>query len=328
MNQGPAGRTGTSVVYDSLRHRVVLFGGLQDSPGTHMNHSVNDTWVLDMFTRTWTQVATDTTQARPGTRFRPAHDLDPLRDRWIITCGADTVSLVARDTVRFWNDTWAFDLNTLTWSQLATTNPPVPRYDITGYVIPDQDRFVFFGGAIQEQYDVSEWWSLDLATNQWTLETPSGVVPHERNGYSMVFNRARRWLIPYAGTDGNSLLSDGAIFYQAPIETGITGLPSLPDGTVRDVQSGPLRLSTVRRSSTPVMDLLVHLDGGGRADLRVLTPAGHCVWATSVTVPPSGESAVRWNGRTATDRELANGVYFMSAGARSARVTQKVVIVR
>jgi hypothetical protein len=329
VNPGPAGRTGCAVAYDSLRHRVILFGGLIDRPGQG-NDSVNDTWILDMHTRTWTQVATDTSLARPGTRFRPASDIDKLRDRWIITCGADTVSVANRDTVRFWNDTWAFDLSTLTWAELPATNPPFDRYDTTGYVIEDQDRFVFFGGAVETQMDADEFWSLNLATNEWTLETPIGPTPHERNGYSMIWDSARRWLIPYAGTDGVSLLSDGAVLYQAPVPGGVVGVPEVDGATrrTRVAPGGALRLEMSRHRARGGIDFTLHVDGGGATSIRILAPDGRAVWSTSVNVPAAGASAARWDGRSATGRELANGVYFVTAAAGGSRVRERIVLLR
>lgn len=47
-----------------------------------------------------------------------------------------------------YNDLWALDLETDTWSELATTNAPTPRVNGILVVIPEGTKAYLFGGNV------------------------------------------------------------------------------------------------------------------------------------------------------------------------------------
>src|SRR5688500_20402598 len=85
------------MVYDSLRERMVLFGGMTSFLAPNTTITVSDeTWVFDDFN--WTRVVTPNT---PPARRLAGAAYDPVRDRVVLFGGGHgTASLF---------DTWEFD---------------------------------------------------------------------------------------------------------------------------------------------------------------------------------------------------------------------------
>ena len=113
----PAARFGHTLVYDSARRRLILFGG-RSAAGP-----LDDTWVFDLATRTWREL---TTPARPPARFSLVAGLDRERDRLLIATGQGVAGAVL-------DDAWALDLSSETWSELNPAGPlPDARYGSAG----------------------------------------------------------------------------------------------------------------------------------------------------------------------------------------------------
>ncbi len=318
----PSVRTGQAAVLDKDRNRIVMFGGLGDQ-----SLRKNDTWVLDLATLAWTEVNTAPGAARPAPRLRMAHSHDPMRNRMIIACGMDTLPFVHSENTRMFNDSWALDYDTFTWTQLPTTNDPAPRFDVLGEVIEDQDRMYMFGGAVQDVVgDSNELYSLDLTTYAWSLEVPEGTPAAKRNGYTMVWNDARRWLIPFSGTDGFVLLNNGGIMYQS-----LAGGPNTPVGPP------PLEPPTVPSSPRPGIGLRAWSGGvdfalrsphGGVATLALFAATGRQVWSASLGLRPDTPASVRWDARGAGGDPAPAGVYLARLITGDGAVTRKLVWMR
>jgi cysteine-rich repeat protein len=99
----PAARWGSSLVYDPVRRRSVLFGG-----GSGGQEVTSDTWEWDG--ETWTLLAPPTL---PPRRQGAASAWDPERDRVVIAGG--------RSGMQTLDDMWEWD--GVTWTQVATTLP-------------------------------------------------------------------------------------------------------------------------------------------------------------------------------------------------------------
>ena len=96
----PAGRWNASAIHDTAHNRMVVFGGF--SSGYH-----NDIWGFDLATNTWTNL-TPASGPAPAPRKTPASIYDPDNHRMVTWSGQGVGA--------FFNDVWAFDLNTNTWS--------------------------------------------------------------------------------------------------------------------------------------------------------------------------------------------------------------------
>ncbi len=318
----PPVRTGMSSVLDKTRNRIVMFGGL----GTASLRK-NDTWILDLTTLQWTEVDTDPNAVKPTPRLRMAHVDDPLHDRMVIACGMDTLAEIHDPATRMFNDSWAFDYNTLTWSLLPTTGDPAPRFDVLGEVVEDQNRMYMFGGAVQGVIgDSNELYYLDLDTYAWTLETVDGTPAAKRNGYTMVWNDARRWLIPFSGTDGFVLLNNGGIFYQSVVSDGQSPVgppPSEPPA----VPSAP-RPGIGLRASSRGVDFALRTPHAGPATLALYTPSGRRVWTSSLTLGADTPSSVRWPGTDVSGAVSPSGLYLARLTTRDGETTRKVLWMR
>jgi hypothetical protein len=122
VGHSPPARAAESMVFDSARNRVVIFGGLQGKV------NFNDTWSYDG--NDWTQIQTASV---PPIREISGAAYDSTRDRVVLfggtllTYSADGRTLT-KTTLR---DTWEFDGTN--WKQILTDGPtvtkPILEYD-------------------------------------------------------------------------------------------------------------------------------------------------------------------------------------------------------
>ena len=103
-------------VYDSRHGRFVLFGGLCYDPGRCTYQGMlNDTWLYDANSNTWTQASPVT---RPAARNQGHMYFDAANGVVVLYGGIGTGGTAL-------NDLWTFDVATLTWTQqtMPATNP-------------------------------------------------------------------------------------------------------------------------------------------------------------------------------------------------------------
>jgi len=131
----PAGRWNASAIHDTAHNRMVVFGGF--SSGYH-----NDIWGFDLATNTWTNL-TPASGPAPAPRKTPASIYDPDNHRMVTWSGQGVGA--------FFNDVWAFDLNTNTWSQFTPSGGPIATtvtISGTGFsTTPSQNTLTFNGVA-------------------------------------------------------------------------------------------------------------------------------------------------------------------------------------
>jgi len=91
-DEGPPGRFGNRLAYDSARHRIVMFGGFDDAT----RERFGDTWEWDG--SAWTQMASE------GPSGRTFHGMafDSVRSKVVLFGGQGTPSNPDADN----NDTW------------------------------------------------------------------------------------------------------------------------------------------------------------------------------------------------------------------------------
>src|SRR5690349_9319768 len=152
---GPVQRRSSSLVFDSARNRVVVFGG------HGVSGYLGETWTLDLSTRQWAQMQPSGTP--PSDRSEHSAIYDPIRDRMIVFGGGPTAS----------NDVWSLSFSgTPTWTQLSPSGtPPAARMNHAAFYDPVRDRMVVCGGTgpSVSTFDV---WGLSLSgTPTWTQLT-------------------------------------------------------------------------------------------------------------------------------------------------------------
>ncbi|MBI3893176.1 MAG: PKD domain-containing protein, partial [Candidatus Wallbacteria bacterium] len=216
----------SSIAYDSVRSRVVLFGGFS---GTAY---LNDTWEWDG-TR-WTAVVptsspsprakasaafdsargkvvtfsgvnapndtfeydgaswTPITTASPSARSAQAMTYDAARAKVVMFGGNRSSDNIELD------ETWAWD-GTF-WTQLFPSTAPPGRRETALAFDSSRGRVVLFGGTVNYAF-VSDTWEWD-GTN-WTQKTTS-VSPVARVGHSLAYDPVRSRVVLFGGQDADS----------------------------------------------------------------------------------------------------------------------------
>jgi hypothetical protein len=163
----PPMRWGSRMVYDAESHRAILFGG---SDG-YTAETLNDTWAYDFETNIWTLMGP---AVSPPPHHFAAMAYHPAADRVVLFGGYD----IWQDAVL--NDTWAYDYNTNTWTELHPDVSPSPRLYHTMTWDALSNQLILFGGVSYPYRPVlDDTWALNLTENTWTPLTPK-VSPSPR----------------------------------------------------------------------------------------------------------------------------------------------------
>jgi hypothetical protein len=171
----PPARSEHALAYDSVRQRVVLFGGTNTA---FTPPFFGDTWEWD-----GTSWLLRSPAASPGARTDTAMAFDAARQRVVLfsgyTTGAGEVA-----------DTWEWDGTT--WTSSAAATAPAARIGHALAYDEARQRVVLLGG--EEHSDTWEW---DGAT--WLERTPL-KLPSWRFGAAMTYDVARGRFVAVAGT--------------------------------------------------------------------------------------------------------------------------------
>ncbi len=159
----PEGRTGAIMVYDSESDRMILFGGYNGEGSALPSSYLDDTWSYDFNTDTWEEL---TTTGSPSARGVPSMVYDSESDRIVLFGGS-----IGSES---YNDTWLFDYNSLTWTEVTPTGSPSVRSRHSSAYDWESDRVIIYGGTyngfnglglISETQGKT--WAYDVNTNTW-----------------------------------------------------------------------------------------------------------------------------------------------------------------
>jgi hypothetical protein len=224
---GPSARGRQAMALDPLANRAVLFGGRYSAGGSTYTNDA-DVWTYDFAASAWSQL--QTSGQGPSGRSSSAAVVDAAGNRLVVFGGntsTDGLSFVPQ------NDTWALDLATGAWAQIATggTVPPAREFhamavDPVGrvaYVYAGGDANAFTGPFLQDV------WALDLAQETWREVSTTGTGPGGRIQGSLVFDTVAKQLLAFAGHDDGSIGNENDLF-----ALDVTGSPAawskLPPG--------------------------------------------------------------------------------------------------
>lgn len=292
----PPARRLTTMIYDPLRDRMVLFGGLNlDGSGAY-----NDTWALSLSpgTPTWTFLQTSTA---PAVRYGHVGLYDPLNDQLVIYGGNNLA------------DTWALPLGaTSPWTQLNPSGAvPPPLYGASAVYDSVAGSMVMFDG-FNNSTSNDQTWELLLATHQWNLINAPGTRPHTRRFHSAVLRSAANQMVIFGGYDETSgFLNDTWEMELSPsIVPSITSFAPLAGAVGDNVTIHGAHFSnatTVTFNNLPSSfqiqsdQIIVATvpDGATTGPIQVVTPVGAAastLWFV-VAVRPTVLSAVPDSGR-------------------------------
>jgi hypothetical protein len=207
---GPSARGRQAMALDPDSNRAVLFGGRTSSGGaTYVTYA--DVWTFDFATSAWTRV--QTSGAAPSGRANSAAVVDAAARRLVVFGGntsTDGATFVPQ------NDTWALDLGTGAWTQIAAggARPPAREFHAmaidpdarVAYVYAGGDANAFVGPFLQDV------WALDLAMGTWSQITTTGTGPGGRIEGGLVFDRVTKQLVAFAGHDDGAIGNENDLF--------------------------------------------------------------------------------------------------------------------
>ncbi|KAL0951449.1 hypothetical protein HGRIS_008138 [Hohenbuehelia grisea] len=165
----PAGRYGHAVAMSGSKFFV--FGGQVDKD------FLNDLWAFDLnslrTTAAW-ELYEPASSARPAQRT--GHACIAYADRIIIFGGTDGQY--------HYNDTWSFDINTRTWSELQCIGfIPSPREGHAAALV--DDVIYIFGGRGVDGKDLSDLAAFKISNQRWYMFQNMGPSPSGRSGHAM-----------------------------------------------------------------------------------------------------------------------------------------------
>ena len=202
----PGFRTIQSVVYDTPRERLILFGG-EGGAG-----NFNDVWSASLgASPAWTQLTP--TGTPPSPRGGHSAMFDAPRDRMLVFGGGT-------------NELLALSLSGApAWSLLAPTGTvPNARTNQKTVFDPVRNRMWLFGGDY-----VNDLYYLELGgTPNWVQVSAAGTLPEGRGNHAMVYDSARDRIVVFGGGPDGPDLND---LWQLSLSGTPTWIQLSPAGT-------------------------------------------------------------------------------------------------
>lgn len=151
----PSRRSSMASAYNPKNSKMIVFGGYYYDSNSGSDYFYNDTYLFDpnQGQGVWTQLSPGGNL--PSQRREVSGVCDTLNNRFTIFGGGTRTSA--------YNDVYALDLTTNTWTQLTPSGtPPAPRYATqVVYDAPNQ-RMILFGGGSQGGNIYNDCWELSL----------------------------------------------------------------------------------------------------------------------------------------------------------------------
>jgi N-acetylneuraminic acid mutarotase len=183
-------RGNMGMVYDNESDQIVIFGGWNNT-----RDPWNSTWTYDYNADMYTEL---NPTVAPGGRAEPGFAYDSIRDQIILFGGEDNL-----DTGWQYDDTWLFDVETNSWTEVFPTTAPSER---RGHILAfdsESDRVIFFGGH-QGALPHDDTWAYNPGTNVWTEMSPS-IAPPARYAHKMAYDSESDRVILFGGFSGEQV---------------------------------------------------------------------------------------------------------------------------
>jgi hypothetical protein len=192
LSNPPPARAYHAQAYDSENKRLFIFGGQQRLTATGPVVDLNDTWIADLGTKEWKQIATDPASTPAARELAGAAYVPGARKIYLF--GGKSQSAV-------YNDLWVFDLNTAAWTLQPTTNPPEKQSGAVFVYDPDFNIIILFGGSGASGARDGSVMCLDLGTMSWEYIGTDGATPTGCQTFSAAFSMKLKRLFVLCGCE-------------------------------------------------------------------------------------------------------------------------------
>jgi hypothetical protein len=209
-NRTPAGdkpnaRGCASMVFDSIRKNLVLFGGCGYTGTAYVDYA--DVWEWNPTTGTFTNRSGS--KNGPGYRGDQGMVFEKSTGKVLLFGGIPSDSANTGASAVAFGDTWEWDPAQGKWTQLQPVSSPSARYESALVWDSQRNRAVLFGGMELPQVGLSgvpkqDTWEWDPATQNWTNRTITGTKPSARYGHAMAYDTGRGVVVLTGGWDINT----------------------------------------------------------------------------------------------------------------------------
>ncbi len=197
--ESPGLRCGSPLVYDIESDRMVIFSGW---PNLHADGArYNDTWTYDVNTNTWTNMSPEVLPTGRGGHAMAYHEAEDV----MVMFGGSIGYQV--DDEKYVADTWTYDLNSNTWTNMSPASSPTRRTFTTMAYDNDSEIIVLFGGFMTDHGASHETWEYNLTANIWTNTTTS-THPDKRFFGSLFYDYTDNRMLLAGGVSWEGMLYD------------------------------------------------------------------------------------------------------------------------
>jgi len=183
---GPSGRFNFQMAYSVDHQKIVVFSAVQTSLSA-------DTWVYDVQQNSWERKRPDPS---PVQRGDAGIVYDESNRVFVMYGGLSDVN-----PERTLDETWVYDINENTWTEMTPENSPPRMYG--GDLVYDSlnQKVLLWGGNTRDGGKIDEFWCYDYQTDTWTrIET--NPKPRGRYWFQMTFDQDIGKVVIFGGSPG------------------------------------------------------------------------------------------------------------------------------
>jgi N-acetylneuraminic acid mutarotase len=179
----PSNRNAAGMVYEPINHRILLLGG------ANQYEFLNDTWELDLNTNQWNKIITGVNPPRLA-------DAEMIFDE----VNEEIVMFGGYKPSGYSDETWIFNINDDTWTELDLTIHPSSRYGHRLVYSSGKNIGILFGGHAYDTDDTvnNDLWYYNCSTKQWTEQTVDSPPP-TRYWHDMVYDETNEKIVLFGG---------------------------------------------------------------------------------------------------------------------------------
>lgn len=198
----PRGRMAMAASDDALW----LFGGRwrEDGSASGAYTMYDELWRYDVAAGTWSMADSG---GGPSGRADTAMVYDAEGNQLVLFGGNSSTSGLNFNAL---NDTWIFDIDDGTWSEVSTLESPRPRLYHGQAWDPGRRWMVIYGGGDNDAFNpavpyMADLWAFDVAEGAWIELAPSAGAPEGRFWGEIVYDPGFDSYVIFGGHDATDL---------------------------------------------------------------------------------------------------------------------------